>query len=234
MSEKAIYLFAGGPSSTPQRLAEDCRTVFQSCGKSNPSIAYIGTANHESEAFFERIRETLLAAGAQGVILVPILDEHADLEMAKEILSESDAIFLSGGEVEDGILGLRKSGLDAFLSDLYHDGKQFFGISAGSIMMGQYWVHWDVENDDRTASLFQCLNFVPMTFDAHGENEQWRELKCALRLLGEETEGFGLSDGGFYSADNNGSLHAFRNAPTIFHNTKGEIELKTEEYANEQ
>ena len=234
MSEKTVYLLAGGPSSNPEWMIGDFRTVFQACGKLNPDIAYIGTANRESQAFFQRTQELLLAAGAQKVILVPVLGGQANLEESKRILSEADAVFLSGGEVEDGISGLRNSGLDVFLTKLYRGGKQFFGTSAGAIMMGRYWVHWDVENDDDTSSLFECLNFVPMTFDAHGENEDWRELKCALRLLGPGEEGYGLSDGGFYSSDTHGTLRAFRNGPKVFQNTGKEIGLKAGGYEDEQ
>ena len=226
MSEKTVYLLAGGPSSTSAQMVENFRTTLQTCGTSNPSVAYIGTANHENEAFFERISKPILAAGAGTITLVPIISANADINDAKRILSAADAIFLSGGEVEDGIMGLRNCGLDIFLRNLYQEGKVFFGLSAGSIMLGQYWVHWDVEDDDDTASLFQCLDFVPMTFDAHGENEDWRELKCALRLLGAGSEGYGLSDGGFYSADSRGQFTTFRNAPAVFRNSGTDIEQK--------
>ena len=232
MSEKTAYLFTGGPASDPGSMTEDFRIVLQACGNPAPSVAYIGTANHENEAFFQRISKPVLDAGAGEITLVPIISEHADTEKAKRILSRADAIFLSGGEVEDGIMGLRKFGLDSFLGELYQEGKLFFGVSAGAIMLGQYWVHWDVEDDDDTASLFKCLDFVPMTFDAHGENEDWRELKFALRLLGKDSEGFGLSAGGFYSAKSTGRLTAFRNGPAVFHNNGKDIEQKTEGYLN--
>ena len=226
MSEKNVYLLSGGPASNPNQMAGDFRAILKTCEKSNPSVAHIGTANGENEAFFQRISKPILEAGAGDVTLVPIVGERADIENAKRILSGADAVFLSGGEVEDGIMELRKSALDVFLGELYLDGKLFFGLSAGSIMLGQYWVHWDVEDDDDTASLFKCLDFVPMTFDAHGENEDWRELKCALRLLGRDSEGYGLSSGGFYSADTAGKLTAFRNGPAVFYNNGKDIEEK--------
>jgi len=123
---------------------------------------------------------TFPKAGAGKVTLVPIAGKCADTGAAKQMLSDADCIFLSGGEVEDGTVSLKKDGLDIFLTELYNSGKPFFEVSAGCIMMGSNWVRWDVENDDSTASLFDCLNFVPMTFDTHCENEDWKELPAAL------------------------------------------------------
>ena len=231
MSEKFAYLLAGGPSTTTEQLTADFRTAFQNCEATNPSVAYIGTANQERENSFLRIKEPLLVAGAGEVILVPVINANAD--EAKRILSSADVVFLSGGEVEDGMFWLKQSGLDIVLTDLFNSGKLFLGISAGSIMMGKYWVHWDIENDDSTSSLFECLGFIPRTFDTHMENENWREMECALRLLGPDSEGCGLSDGGFYRADSGGNLTVLRNEPIIFRNTGTEILRQTGGYSDE-
>jgi peptidase E len=205
-------------------MVQDFRTVYESCGKPNPKVAYVGTANQDNKLFFQFVKRPLVKAGAEKVTLVPIAGKYSDAGASKRMLSEADCVFLSGGEVEDGIAGLKKAGLDDFLSDLYHSGKPFFGVSAGCIMMGRNWVHWDVENDDSTASLFDCLNFTPMTFDTHCENEDWKELKCALRLMGPGAEGYGLSTNGFYNADSEGRLTSYRNAPEAFRNIGGNIE----------
>ena len=223
MSTRPVYLIPGGPPPDIKRMKQDFRTVMEHCGKPYPKIAYVGTANNDNKIFFRFIKGTMVKAGAGEVTLVPIANKSADPQTARRILSESDCVFLSGGEVEDGIVWLKKAGLDVFLAGLYNDGKPFFGTSAGCIMMGRNWVHWDVENDDSTASLFDCLNFVPMTFDTHCENEGWKELKCALRLMGPGSRGYGLSTNGFYSADGEGRLTSYRNAPAVFHNTDGNI-----------
>lgn len=78
--------------------------------------------------------------------------------------------------------------------------------------------------DDR--SLFGCLGLVPYTFGAHGEKEDWAELNCALRLMGCGAVGHGLSNGGAYTADENGNFLSFRNAPALFCNIDGKIERK--------
>ena len=225
MSAKPVFLIPGGHPSDIGRTAEDFRTALQASGAERPKIAYVGTANGDNRVFFQFMKRPMMKAGAASVTLVPIVGKStaAAIGKAKKLLYEADAVFLSGGEVEDGIVWLRKAGLDVLLTELYHGGKLFFGSSAGCIMMGRHWVHWDVEDDDSTSSLFDCLNFVPMVFDTHCENEGWKELKCALRLLGPGSVGHGLSTGGFYSADEAGNFATYRNPPAMFYNNEGKI-----------
>jgi peptidase E len=223
MSAKTVYLISGGPSVRPSQLTADLGTALGACGVSAPRVAYVGTASLDSRPFFASLSAAMRKAGAGAVTMAPVVGRHADLAEAQRVLTESDAVFLTGGEVEDGVSWLRKTGLDALLAELYEGGRQFFGISAGCIMMGKHWVHWDREDDDATASLFDCLGFLPLTFDAHGEREDWRELRCALRLMGPGAEGFGLSDGGFFTADVSGRLTALRRPAAAFRNADGTI-----------
>ena len=222
MSAKEVYLIAGGRDI--RQTTDDFRAALEVCGKPDPKIAYVGTASGDNRIFFQAMKLSMMKAGAKTVTLVSLAHKNADAAKAKRILSEVDAVFLSGGEVEDGIVWLEKAGVIDFLTEMYRGGKLFLGTSAGAIMMGQHWVHWDVEGDDSTSRLFSCLNFVPFVFDAHGEKEDWTELKCALRLLGPGAEGYGLSAGGFFSADGSGRFASFRNDPAVFRNVDGKIE----------
>ena len=224
MSEKTVYLVAGGRPPDMKQMTQAFHRALEACGKPSPRVAYVGTANGDSKLFFQYMKRPLLQAGAGEVCLAPIVKKRGNLDAVRRMLSEADAVFLSGGEVEDGVVWLQKTGLDALLSELYNEGKIFFGLSAGCIMMGRHWVHWDVADDDSTARLIPCLGLVPFVFDTHCENEDWKELKCALRLLGPGARGYGLATGGFYSADSAGRLTSFRNEPAVFRNADGEIQ----------
>ena len=220
MNAQPVFLIAGGDT---RQMTEDFRASLEALGKPDPKVAYVGAANKDNKVFFHLMKQSMMKAGAAEVTLAPIANKRADEAAVRKTLSAADVIFLSGGEVEDGITGLKKYSLDIFLSGLFHAGKPFIGVSAGAIMMGRHWAHWDKEGDDNTASLFDCLNFIPMVFDAHGEKEEWKELKCVLRLMGPGAEGHGLTKDGFFKADPSGGLISFRNAPAVFRNVGGEI-----------
>jgi len=216
MSAQKVYLITGGPKADVAQLESDFASALKICKKDKPKVSYIGTASLDSKPFFNFMKKHMLKGGAGEVCLAPIAGENADIALAKEIIDGSDIVFMSGGEVEDGMIWLEKSGLDKYLTELFYGGKPFFGLSAGCIMMGKNWTHWDIENDDSSASIFDCLGFIPMVFDAHAEEEDWKELKCTIKLMGEGAEGYGLSDGGAYIADDKGYFESLRTPAAAF------------------
>lgn len=198
----AVFI-AGG---RPRDLQAMTRMMSQAFGMEKPKVAYTGTANGDNPVFFHMMKTMLKGAGAAKVDFVKLAVKKPDIEAAKKKFAEADVIFISGGEVEDGMNWLVKCGLTGFLKELYSSGKRFLGVSAGVIMMGSHWVHWDVPESDDTASLIDCLGFTPRLFDVHGEDEDWKELKTALRLLGKGAKGYALPSGCMISADSGGNL----------------------------
>ena len=219
----SVFCIAGGWPSDPAILNRCLKRALKACGKPNPSVAYVGTASGDDLPFFRSMKSLLIKAGSGQVELAPLAGEKADAEKAGRLLQASDAVFLSGGEMEDGMKWLRLHGTDRLLRDLFENGKTFFGLSAGSIMMGARWVHWDTPDDDTTASLFDCLGFVPTVFDTHAENESWHELKTALRLLGPGAKGFGIPSNGMLLADSEGKLTSLEGRMLPFQNRGGTV-----------
>ena len=219
--EIPAIMVAGGKPRNPAIMAEMMSRAFT--GLLKPQVAYIGTANGDNLAFYQMMKAILKKAGADKVNFVRLAKKNPNLDAAKAVLKNADLIFLSGGEVEDGINWLNKHGLCGFLKDLYRSGKRFMGVSAGVIMMGTHWVHWDVEGDDGTARLFDCLGFCPRLFDVHGEDEDWIELKTALKLLGNNSRAYGLPGGCMISADSGGALVNLEKEYLVFVNEGGSI-----------
>ena len=208
MSEtKPLYLLAGGNFGNTRSMLPLLKRALGECGD-KPHVAYIGTASGDNVIFFSMMRSLLKEAGAAKTYLVKLAKNNIDLSAAQQALERADAIFISGGEVDDGMRWLEFHGLAGFLRELYERGKLFIGLSAGSIMMGAHWVRWEDPKDDLTAELFDCLGFVPTTLDTHAEDEDWKELKTALRLQGSGAIGYGIPKGGMAVADSVGNLSA--------------------------
>jgi len=224
LKEIPAILVAGGK---PRDLTAMARMMSYTLKKLHkPLVAYIGTANGDSLVFFQFMKAVLKKAGAEKVVFVRLAKKDPDLDAARKILSNADVIFLSGGEVEDGMNWLNKHDLIGFLKELYNAGKCFMGVSAGVIMMGTHWVHWDIEGDDSTSKLFDCLAFTPVLFDVHAEDEDWIELKAALRLLGPGARAYGLPGGCMISADSLGTLVNLEKEYLIFINEGGEVRVQ--------
>jgi peptidase E len=186
---KPIYLMAGRGGNN----AAIIRSVLKESGRPRPSVAYVGVASGDDWGFYLMVSRTIKAAGDCTVKRVVLASSKADLNKARETLESADVIFMSGGDVEEGMQVLQKKDLGGFLVDLFRQGKVFFGMSAGSIMLAREWVRWPDPEDDSGAELFPCLGMAPVLCDTHAEEDKWEELKAALRLSPEGTRGFGIA-----------------------------------------
>jgi peptidase E len=189
-----VYLLAGNPGS---RRSPDpsIQSILKTTGKEHPSIAYIGAASGDDKSFFRFISDSFIQAGAGQVDLVALASPGADIQKAQNILQMSDIVFFSGGDVEAGMQVLQDKDMVSFLTGLFRNGKPFFGVSAGSIMLAWEWVRWEDPDDDSTAELFPCLGFAPVICDTHAEADGWEELIAALKLKTDGTMGYGITSG---------------------------------------
>jgi hypothetical protein len=161
-------------------------------GLKSPRVAYVGAANDDDSYYYSVIETALLESGAGEVFLASFKGNAS----ARRRPEGADIVFISGGDVECGMMNLAADKAIGPLIDLYKRGMPFVGVSAGSIMMGSSWVHWSDPDDDSTASLFPCLGFADFLCDAHDEFDDWGELKSALSVSEDGSVGYGIPTGG--------------------------------------
>jgi peptidase E len=194
-SLKPVYLFAGGRPRNAQTLNPLFKEVFRESGKTSPTIAYVGAASDDSKAFFLMMSTFLKGAGSGKIRHAIVSPEKADLKKAQDIINLADIVYISGGDVEHGMQVLQEKNITDFLVELYKQGKPFFGISAGSIMLAKEWIRWRNPDDDSTAEVFPCLGIAPMICDTHGEEDGWEELQALLQLEQDDVKGYGIVSG---------------------------------------
>jgi cyanophycinase-like exopeptidase len=207
-NRKPVFLLAGGRRSGSKSPDPVLQTVIGEIGKTSPTVAYVGAANEDDKRFFQFMQTSFIAAGAGKVEHAVIYPKKADLNSAREILQSADAVFISGGDVELGIKTLEEKNMLDFLCGMGEQGKFFFGLSAGSIMLAKKWVRWPDPDDDSTAELFTCLGLAPVICDTHAEDDGWEELKAALKLEQEDSEGYGIASGTAIKVDPDGKVSA--------------------------
>lgn len=216
-----LYLIAGGRNSKDGDFL--LRSVLASTGIVAPTVAYIGTASGDNTLFFGMMKSALAKAGFGKVELARLCSKKADVDRFRQTIEKSDTVFVSGGDVKEGMDVLHEKGMVDFLRACYAQGKPFFGISAGSIMMGSHWVFWEDESDDNSACLFPCLGFVPFICDTHDDTGAWDELKTALKLSETSRTGFGLPSGSSLCCKEAGKVAALGCAVNRFTGHKGVV-----------
>jgi Cyanophycinase and related exopeptidases len=201
---KPLFLIAGDPSS--RRTGPDplLRTVFDSCGVSCPSIAYVGAASADDRGFFDWARRIFAKSGSGEVVLAPTV-RRFERRSFEKTCEAADAVYVSGGDVEEGMNVVVRRKIAPFLSDLYRGGKLVFGLSAGSIMLARAWVRWK-DDDDLLGNLFPCLGIANILCDTHGEKENWGELKALLKLSPDASIGYGIWAGSAIRVDPDGTV----------------------------
>jgi peptidase E len=209
---KPVYLLAGGRGGNRSKEGIILQAMFREYGIPSPSIAYVGTASGDSKVFFGFITGAFKKAGAGKVTHAVMTPKKADMKKAGDILESADIIFVSGGDVEAGMDVLQQKDMVKFLGDLYRQGKPFFGISAGSIMLAREWIRWSDPDDDSTANIFPCLDIAPVICDTHAEDDDWEELKALLALEKEGVKGYGIPSGGTIKVYADGKVEALGDA----------------------
>jgi len=193
--DNPVFLIAGGRQSRKKGADPLLEAVFQCYGIKLPVVAYTGTASGDDKDFFQFIASSFKAAGAARVIHAVIAPDNADLKKAQKILEDADIVFVSGGDVEAGMDILQQKNMLGFFNGLHKQGKPFFGVSAGAIMLAEKWVRWPDPDDENSAELFPCLNYAPVICDCHDEQGGWEELRAALMLEKKGRIGYGLASG---------------------------------------
>jgi cyanophycinase-like exopeptidase len=224
-----LYLIAGGRDSIHRRGPDPLISgALALGGVPKPQVAYLGVASGDNAAFRVLIGRLLKKAGAGVVAPVPLCGKRADPEKARKVLAESHIVFVSGGDVEEGMRVLKETRMLRFLRALHASGKPFLGVSAGSIMLARGWVRWPDPNNEQSAELFPCLGFAPVLCDTHGEADGWEELRALLALSPAGTLGYGIvsgsalvvSSGGEVAAAG-GEVHRFR------HKASGVVQVES-------
>ena len=191
-------------------------SIFSDLVVGSPSVAYVGSANGDDGAFYDRMASMLKQSHKCRVLHAVTATKNADFDRALEVMRSADAVFVSGGDVEAGMEVLESGGVMGAFREFYEGGKLLFGVSAGSIMLAREWVRWTNPDDDSSAELFPCLGVAPVLCDTHGEGDDWEELKAAVRLKSCGSLGYGITSGSCLKVTPEGTLSSLGGPISVF------------------
>jgi len=205
---KSVWLLAGGPGSRRRGGDPLLRQALLSVGRTAPTVAYVGAPSGDNRAFFVLIAAMLKKAGAGEVNLVRLAGRKPDVARARDVLARADIVFMTGGDVEEGMRVLEATGTIALLRELAAGGVPFLGVSAGSIMLARSWVRWRDPHDEASVELFPCLGIADVWCDTHGEADGWEELAALTRVAPQRSVSHGIPTGAGLVVHPDGGLEA--------------------------
>jgi len=192
-----LYLIGGGPGAL-LALRRHLKAAIAELLAKKPLVAYVGAASGDNVGFQRMISATFAWTGAR-VRPVKLAAKTASVAAARALLEDADAVFVSGGDVQEGMRVLEDRGVTPLFRELARAGKLMIGLSAGSLMLAKEWVAFP-DDDDTKAHLFACIGAAPVHVDAHAEEDDWHEMRALLGLLERRgdphPEGVGLTKKG--------------------------------------
>jgi hypothetical protein len=204
------YLVASGQDGLLPVLAKQ---AYAALGKARARVAvtYAPVQGDAGGLSFMR--------GRMGPLFPDAILETIDRDPS--VIERADLVFVSGGDPTLGAVVLEETGAAAFIRTAHARGTPVMGVSAGAILMGEWWVKWpDDEGEDeqlQRTSLVRCTGVVTgHVFDTHNEEDDWDELRVAARLLQRQKENavfLGIPTGGALIVTSDGSFEVVGKAP---------------------
>jgi cyanophycinase-like exopeptidase len=205
----SIYLVASGQDGVLPSIAKQ---AYDALGKTRAlvGVSYAPVSGDPAGRRFMSERMPRLFPEA----------ELATIDDDPGVVQRADLLFVSGGDTALGGHVLEASGVSARLRDAVEAGTPIMGVSAGAIVLGDWWVEWPEEVAETPAAdvgpsgscLIRCTGVVKRhVFDTHNEEDDWDELRIAAALVrqsGEDATFLGIPTGGALVFGEGGIMHA--------------------------
>jgi cyanophycinase-like exopeptidase len=199
----AAYLVGSGQDGV---LAQVAKQAARSLHRARPRIAVSYAPVHGDDAGLRFMSERMprLFPGA----------ELETIEQDRAVVDRADMVFVSGGDPTGGAKELARTGAGAWIREANGRGVPVMGVSAGSILLGDWWIDWpDDEEEDpalERTTIIRCIGAVAgHVFDTHDEEGDWQELRIAAALLRRRNENptfLGIPTGGGLVFDGAGAM----------------------------
>ncbi len=174
-----IIAMGGGTfNAVPESLACE-RYILAQTRKRHPSICFIPTASAEPAEYIAKFFDAFTRLGARPRVL-RLFQRTPDL---REVLLNTDAIFVGGGNTKSMLAVWREWGLPEVLREAWRSGVVLSGVSAGAICWFDHGVTDSWAN--RLAPL-ECLGFLPGTCCPHYNSEPDRRPSLHGMLAAQE------------------------------------------------
>jgi hypothetical protein len=204
------YLVGSGQDGV---LGQVAQRAMRELGRDKPRVAVTYAPVH-GDARGLRFMSERMPRLFPGAALETIDDDRA-------VVDRADLVFVSGGDPTAGAKELQRTGAAGWIREANERGVPAMGVSAGAILLGEWWVDWpeDDQDDPQLArtQLVRCIGVVPgHVFDTHDEADGWEELHTADELVqrrGESQTLLGIPTGGAVIFDRTGGMEVVGNPP---------------------
>ena len=150
--------------------------------------AYIGASNGDVDDYFQIFQTAMDSIDVKKCRMIKTPPTPDD----QDFLNQADLILLSGGDVKKGWDLFKTHKMRDTIIRRYGEGAVLIGTSAGAIQLGK--AAWPGHEPEYSA-LFRTFGLVPIMVSVR-EEPHWDNLKRAVPMWGDATQGIGIPAGG--------------------------------------
>ena len=191
--------------------------AFELAG-ARPLVAWIGAANGDQRAWYERVAKVLRERYGAEVEMARTIGDF-DTGETRQIIDAAQMIYLGGGDVALLAERVRALGVDEQIRRRHREGALVVGVSAGAIGLTRYWVQFPDDNLElEHPTRYACIGALGIAVDCHDEESDWEELRALLAAWQREEPGavvdaYGIPLGGALEVAPSGTVTHLGPAP---------------------
>jgi cyanophycinase len=187
---KPIYLFADSQLLFWTNNGEPfLKSVRKHLVRPSPKAAYIGASNGDDPEYFSIFMAAMESVGVSDCRM--IISSFPPVDQA--FVNDADIILLAGGDVERGWNAFKETEMANTVIRRRYEGAVVMGVSAGAVQLGM--LGWS-EKEEEAETFFHTFSQVPFVISAHDEGQDWKNLRRAVRFMGNDIRGIGIPMGG--------------------------------------
>ena len=179
---KTIVAIGGGETFEDNTIIN--KRIVELSKKSKPNLLFLPTASGDSTEYFDQLNEHFSQLGCNCDVLY-LISEKPTQETIVEKISNSDIIYVGGGNTFRMMKVWKKKGVDVLLREAYEQEKVLCGLSAGSICWFKYGNSDSRKFNNPEAGLIKVtgLNLIQALHCPHYDSEDDRkpDLKKMMR-----------------------------------------------------
>lgn len=191
----------------PYETKEIDEEIVRISEKENPNLLFIGTASSNSYDYFLTIKEVFEKLGCN-VSNLDLLKNDLDMKQIREIILNTDIIYIGGGNTKFMLEKWRELGIDKILLEAYQKGIVCSGLSAGSYCWFKY--NYDLLEGIGIINAVNCVHYEQKDFEARNKFYNVVKKKGMEGIALENCVALEIIDGKIKIIKSNNSRNAYK------------------------
>ncbi len=191
----------------PYETKEIDEEIVRISEKENPNLLFIGTASSNSYDYFLTIKEVFEKLGCN-VSNLDLLKDDLDMKQIREIILNTDIIYIGGGNTKFMLEKWRELGIDKILLEAYQKGIVCSGLSAGSYCWFKY--NYDLLEGIGIINAVNCVHYEQKDFEARNKFYNVVKEKGMEGIALENCVALEIIDGKIKIIKSNNSRNAYK------------------------